>query len=125
HGGEERAQQYADPGLLSQSRPARKGKRADEQAHRETDAAEQGDSVDLKPGRAARPPGPAEADAEPDRAENAGLLAGEQAERDGERQRREPGARAAPGQRHAGIGEAEQEQDREGDPGRQSMLEPV
>ena len=53
------------------------------------------------------------------------LLAEEQAGGDAERQRREQRAGPKPAERDAGIGEAEQRHDQEGDPGRERVLEPV
>ena len=69
--------------------------------------AEQGDPIDLQPGGAARPGGDAKGDSEPDRGEDAELLAEEEAGGDAERQRREQHRRIEAGEGDAGIGETD------------------
>ena len=100
------------------------GERADEQAHGEADAAQDRDAVELR--HVAPAAGrDAEHDQQRTRAEDADLLAEEQARRDAERQRRgEPRQRQA-GERQAGVGEGEQRQDANADPRIQHMLQPI
>ena len=101
-----------------------KGERADEQAHREADPAEHRDAVDLEPGRAASGAArPRRTDSQTapkmpsclPRNRPAAMPSGSGASS------AQPDAR----ERDAGIGEAEQRHDQEGDPGREPVLEPV
>ena len=97
---------------------------ADEQAHREADAAEacrrRTSARHVAPSGLRRQ---AARDGEPVDAEDADRLADEQPERDAERHRLQQCGEREAGERYAGIGEGEQRQHAERDPGMQALLE--
>jgi hypothetical protein len=92
-------------GAFDQLRRFRKGKHADEQAHREADAAQNGQTVDLAPGRAAGALGDAKLHRQLDRRKYAQLLAQEQAGGNAKRKWFQQRSRPKTRQRNARIGE--------------------
>jgi hypothetical protein len=123
NGGDERAAEHTDLGLLDQFRVVRESQRADEQAHREADPAQDAGTPDLRPARAlgaGREPEPLRDDYGQ---EDARLFAEYQPCGDRQRERREQRALGKVAQRHAGVREAEQRDDQVEVPAAQRVLE--
>ena len=99
------------------------GQRADEQAHGEADAAQQGDGDKLIPARVARLGGEFARHGKDGGGEDAERLAEQPTEEHAEGHRLEQPRQAKAVERPAGIGECEQRQDDKDDPRVQALLE--
>src|SRR5215469_3169096 len=131
-----RRHQYGDPRHRREQRPLEHaepdlrrvgavipGEGADEEAHGEADAGQEGDTGDAAPGDPRGTLAEAELDGEPGGAEDADLLAQEEPDCDPARYAMKQIMEADPGEIEAGIGEAEERHHQEGTPGMHAMLD--
>jgi hypothetical protein len=108
--GQDRGHQHGDVDLREQA-VVIEPERADEEAHGEADAGQDGDPVELERGGTRGPLPDTELERRERRAEHADLLAREQSRDDAERKRRREARERSSRQRHARIGERKQRND--------------